>query len=76
MAQLSISIDVDTEKRLEQEVAQGDFQSKSEFVKKALIKYMRDLAYERVLQAQREYKEGKAIELRGTLAKHIRSTKI
>ncbi len=76
MAQLSISIDSDTESRLEHEVRTGDFQSKSELVKKALHAYMADLAYERILKGQREYKEGKSIKLKGSLLDHIRTTKV
>ena len=74
MAQLSISIDVEIEKRLETELARGDFQSKSELVKKALIEYMRELAYQRILQSEREYAEGKFFILKGTLKDHIRKT--
>lgn len=76
MAQLSISIDADTEQRLEREVAQGDFQSKSELVKKALHAYMRELAYMRILQAQKDYEEGKFFELKGTLVEHLKKTRI
>lgn len=76
MANLSVSIDGETERRLELEVAQGDFQSKSELVKKALIEYMRELAYQRILQSEREYAEGKFFVLRGNLRDHIRKTRI
>ena len=76
MAQLSISIDADTERHLENEVAQGDFESKSALVKRALQAYLRELAYERILRAEREYATGKVFTLKGTLASHVRSTKI
>ena len=76
MAQLSISIDADTESRLEAEVAQGDFQSKSELVKKALHAYMRELAYQRILQSERDYAEGKFVVLKGTLKEYLKRTSI
>lgn len=72
MAQLSISIDAETEQRLEREVAQGDFQSKSELVKRALGAYLRELAYARILESEREYAEGKYFRLRGSLSQHVR----
>ena len=76
MANLSVSIDAETERRLEAEVARGDFQSKSELVKRALLEYMRELAYQRILQGQRDYKAGKFIKLKGALADHIRKMDI
>lgn len=76
MAQLSISIDADTAKRLEREVAEGDFQSKSELVKKALIEYMRELAYQRILQSEREYAEGKYFVIKGSVKDHFRKNRI
>lgn len=74
MAQLSVSIDADTELRLENEVRVGGFESKSELVKKALNTFMSELAYERILKSEREYAEGKVFTLTGTLKDHIAHT--
>jgi Arc/MetJ-type ribon-helix-helix transcriptional regulator len=76
MAQLSISLDAETSDRLEKEVERGDFQSKSALVKKAILEYLRECAYERIQRGQREYATGRAFKLKGTLAAHIRSTKV
>jgi Arc/MetJ-type ribon-helix-helix transcriptional regulator len=76
MAQLSISIDADTEARLEREVKEGDFQSKSELVKRAIVTYLRELAYERILRSEREYADGKFFVLKGSLKEHMRKTKV
>jgi Arc/MetJ-type ribon-helix-helix transcriptional regulator len=76
MAQLSISLDAKTESMLEHEVEQGDFQSKSALVKKAIIVYMQELAYQRILQGQREYAAGKVFILNNSLADHIKKTAV
>jgi Arc/MetJ-type ribon-helix-helix transcriptional regulator len=75
MSQLSISIDAETEAKLQQEVERGDFDSKSAFVKKALQEYMRELAYQRILQSEREYAEGKYVVLKGSLKDHVKRTR-
>ncbi len=76
MATLSVSIDGETETRLEREVAEGDFQSKSELVKRAIVGYLRELAYQRILQSEREYTEGKFFVLRGTMHDRARKAKV
>ena len=76
MAQLSIALDAHTEKEIAEAIARGDFQNKSELVKKAIASYMRELAYQRVLQSEREFSEGNYFTLKGSLKEHLRKTKI
>ncbi|MBI4068352.1 ribbon-helix-helix protein, CopG family [Candidatus Kaiserbacteria bacterium] len=76
MANLSVSIDGETAQRLEAEIAQGDFQSKSELVKRAITEYMRELAYQRILQSRREYMEGKYFLIKGPAKDHFRKMRI
>lgn len=76
MAQLSIALDAQLEEGIARELAYGDFQNKSELVKKAVAAYLRDLAYQRILQSEREYVDGKYMTLKGTLADHIRTTRV
>lgn len=76
MSQLSIALSAQLEERISQELAYGDFESKSELVKKAITSYLRDLAYKRLLQSEKEYAAGEYLTLRGTLADHLKKTRV
>jgi putative addiction module CopG family antidote len=73
MSILSVSLPSDLEKFISDEVASGEFESKSQLVKKALRKFEEDLIVERLLRSSREAKEGKVF--RGDLRELVKKIK-
>lgn len=65
MSIITISIPAELEKFVKDEVFSGEFESKSQVVKKALKKFQEDLVVERILKASKNAREGKI--LRGNL---------
>ena len=73
MSILSVSLPPEIESFLEREIASGEFETKSQIVKKALRKLEEDLIIDRILKASKEAHEGKILQgdLKA-LAKHLK----
>jgi Arc/MetJ-type ribon-helix-helix transcriptional regulator len=73
MTILSVSITSKLEKFIDDEVASGKFESKDQFIEKALKKFEDNLVIKRILRASREAKKGKYFE--GNLRELVKNIK-
>ena len=74
MSILSVSLPAEIEAFIEREIASGEFETKSQIVKKALRQLEEELALQRILKAEQEIRDGKGIE--GDLREIIKRTDI
>ncbi len=62
MAILSVSLPPDIEAFIENEIASGRFETKSQVVKRALRKLEEDIAFDRIMLAEKEMDGGKGLK--------------
>ena len=71
MSNISISITPELESYLDEAVKSGEYDNRSSVIRKALVHFRREMAYQRIKQAHDEVQEGHGVTFTGNLQKMV-----